>query len=672
MHVALVGAEIEENLALRYIATSLEQAGHEVVLFDFRDGGQVHEVASAVARSGAELLGLSMIFTARSREFIDLARACREHGFGGHMTAGGHFASLHAASLLADCSAIDTIIHGDGEEPMVELAASLAHPDRVLGLSYRDATGRVLDSGKRSDIARLDDRPWPRRPRQFHTYLGLPIANLLSSRGCYADCAFCSIRAFHQRSGGKRFRQRSVEAVADEMASLYHDRDVRIFNFQDDNFLVPSAAANLARYRALGEQLAIRDVSDIAIQAKGRPDCIDEEVIELLRSLGLFRMFLGVETDAVAGLVTLGRGMDRAHNHRALSILRRQQIHTCFNLLLFDPDSTIETLRHNVGFMRRQDYFPLNFCRVEIYGGTPLEARLQREGRLEGDYQGYGYQMLDVPTQRAYELFRELFWPRNFSFDGTHFGSMKLDYHLHLLRHFFPERVDESLVQQTKALLRELNEHSAALMDRILDFASSDRYEDSVAAADLLTELAVERSAVDASIRQRSEALVQHMVDRGRTEPDRRHFLRAATATAAAIALGAAAGCKKATHTHMCEAPPPPEPYRKLSEAQQKQLQALLQKQLDETLVPKLGERFPNAAELVIRIGISNTGDVQQCITHAPEQRKLVSLICDELRRAPHDVSSLDLQPNAMGYESWLQLAWPAGKVLVPEESPDS
>ena len=65
---------------------------------------------------------------------------------------------------------------------------------------------------------------------------------------------------------------------------------------------------------------------EIAIQAKGRPDCIDEEVIELLKSMGLFRLFLGVETNAVSGLVTLGRSMELADNHRALDILRRLEI----------------------------------------------------------------------------------------------------------------------------------------------------------------------------------------------------------------------------------------------------------------------------------------------------------------------------------------------------------
>jgi len=35
MRIALVGPELEENLALRYIHSSLLAAGHEAMIFDF-------------------------------------------------------------------------------------------------------------------------------------------------------------------------------------------------------------------------------------------------------------------------------------------------------------------------------------------------------------------------------------------------------------------------------------------------------------------------------------------------------------------------------------------------------------------------------------------------------------------------------------------------------------
>ena len=76
-------------------------------------------------------------------------------------------------------------------------------------------------------------------------------------------------------------------------------------------------------------------VGEIALQVKARPDSVTEPVIAALAQLGLFRVFLGVESNAVVGLVTLGRGITCDQNHRALAILREQEIHTCFNLLIF-------------------------------------------------------------------------------------------------------------------------------------------------------------------------------------------------------------------------------------------------------------------------------------------------------------------------------------------------
>jgi coproporphyrinogen III oxidase-like Fe-S oxidoreductase len=95
------------------------------------------------------------------------------------------------------------------------------------------------------------------------------------------------------------------------MAVLYHEHGVRIFNFHDDNFFLPSREDNLRRFAALRSLLDEQGVGRIAIQVKARPDSIDEEVVRSLLDLGLFRVFLGVESNAVAGLRTLGRGIWR-------------------------------------------------------------------------------------------------------------------------------------------------------------------------------------------------------------------------------------------------------------------------------------------------------------------------------------------------------------------------
>jgi len=51
MRIALVGAECEENLAVRYIHGALEQAGHDVVQVVFNDEGETERAAGELAAS---------------------------------------------------------------------------------------------------------------------------------------------------------------------------------------------------------------------------------------------------------------------------------------------------------------------------------------------------------------------------------------------------------------------------------------------------------------------------------------------------------------------------------------------------------------------------------------------------------------------------------------------
>ncbi|MRR36159.1 hypothetical protein EG829_16075, partial [bacterium] len=102
MKVALIGAELEENLGLRYMVSSLERAGHQAVIFPFNEEGEIGTVVRQVMAFGPEIAGLSMVFTGRGREFCRMAKALREGGFTGHLTSGGHFAALNCRQLLTD------------------------------------------------------------------------------------------------------------------------------------------------------------------------------------------------------------------------------------------------------------------------------------------------------------------------------------------------------------------------------------------------------------------------------------------------------------------------------------------------------------------------------------------------------------------------------------------
>jgi anaerobic magnesium-protoporphyrin IX monomethyl ester cyclase len=184
---------------------------------------------------------------------------------------------------------------------------------------------------------------------------------MMGSRGCYGSCAYCCITTLHQLAPGKRFRQRNGEGIADEMGVLYHERGTRQFVFHDDNFLVPSDSFNHARLSAFEKALKKRGIRDIALVIKCRPADANKKVLRRLKDLGLVRVFLGVEPASSEGLSDLARTQSVADSECALE--------TCV-------DATLATLRSDVAFMRRFSGNPLNFCRAEIYAGTPLGKRM--------------------------------------------------------------------------------------------------------------------------------------------------------------------------------------------------------------------------------------------------------------------------------------------------------
>ena len=625
MKIALVGAELEENLALRYIDASLKQSGHCPVIFDFHAPAQMSHLVRDVVAFDPALVGFSMVFTLRAREFVELAGLLREAGYRGHITAGGHFASFNAEQLLGDAPAFDSVLHGEGETGMVDLAAHLDRPESVLGITCRLADGRILTTPRRPAIDDLDALPWPTRPAVCHQYLGLPIANVLSGRGCYGDCHFCSINAWHRRMGGKRFRQRTTASVAGEMASLYHQRGVRIFNFHDDNFFLPDPDESRRRFAELRQHLDRAGVGHIGVQIKARPDSVDATTIASLKQLGLFRVFLGVESNAVAGLRALGRGIRREQNDAAVEILKDMGVHVTFNLLMFEPDCTLGDLADNIDFIRRHQDVPLNFCRVEVYSGTELEHRLRQADRLEGDYFGYTYRIADPRSQLAYEVFRPVFSPRNFPMGALNLQAMSVDYHLHLLKHFFPERVSGRLIRRSKDFIRRLNRNNVALLEEICRFAAEADPDDHAAVEAFSARVGAKRASFDDKMTHEADAVLALIRDRALQAHRQGRLLR--TASAAAL-LVTAAGC-----WHIYEmAPPesrpaaeePPAPPRPVVQPytpeQTQEIQRYLQQKYGPVLDRLVRQHNLEAAPVTLGLELSATGQVRKVSASSPEE----------------------------------------------------
>jgi anaerobic magnesium-protoporphyrin IX monomethyl ester cyclase len=472
--VVLVGAEYEENLSLRYLAASVAEAGFAAEIVAFNSASDFDHAVAVTLAADPIVVGISVPFQLRSRELLSMAGELRERGFSGHICVGGHFATFEYENILRDFPAIDSVVRHEGEETFAWICERVRDALPVGAHSGVVARGaETIDVGPAHRLPPLDSLPFPDRRGRPRTVLGVPTAPLVASRGCYADCSFCCIYAYGENASGARYRRRSPESVVEEMSELYHRRGIRLFLFHDDNFFLPTVVSNLARYERIADLLAREGMTDIGLVIKCRPNDVDSELFELLKSMGLVRAYVGIETNSEEGIVSLNRRISSEDNRRAMRVLRELEVYSSFNVLIFDPEATLDGIERNLDFMEAHADIPFNFCRAEVYAGTPLKRILESQGRLRGDYHAWDYEMREPRVELLFRMMLVAFNRRNFDADGIHNLNMGLRMDLEVVRRFFPEVWDEPLHDRVASLSTRVGEDSVTHMRRALHFCRS-------------------------------------------------------------------------------------------------------------------------------------------------------------------------------------------------------
>ncbi len=404
--------ETGENLGVSYLAAVLRQKGHRVKILDADlEGLKVDELARRITTTSFDVLGLSVIFASMVEPARALVGRLKDKDRY-PIVAGGHVPSLSYRAFMADLPDVDYVVRGEGEITFLKLVEGLDRgeaPGEIPGIAYR-REGEVHTTTGRSLVSDLDLLPPPARDTLGLALKGpRPAATLLSSRGCYGDCSFCSINAFYRLSEGPRWRAHSPGRVVDEMEKLHKDWGLTAVRFSDDNFIGPGRRGR-ERAEAIARELVRRRLRlDFTISC--RADDIEPDLFLLLKEAGLKQVFLGIESGVQRALDSFNKKVSVQQNRRAVEILDELGLDRVIGFILFDPDTTLDEFVRNVDFMQEigLSWQSLNsrldvMNRLEVYDGTPVAERLRREGRLQGTYTNYSYRITDVRVEAIYRL----------------------------------------------------------------------------------------------------------------------------------------------------------------------------------------------------------------------------------------------------------------------------
>ena len=289
-------------------------------------------------------------------EGLRLAALARQAG--ARVIAGGCFFGNVAPEALRT-GLIDVVVHGEGEETMVELIAALreggaAALRQVRGISFRDGE-EVVRTEPRELLSDLDRLPFPAydllpvgrygRTSRHHPAL----AAIEAGRGCPHSCEFCvlwrQMGRFSDAQPAPHFRVKSAERLLEEVRILRDRYGRRYLGWVD-----PCFNADPDIPRRLAESL-LRDGHPMGQSAWVRADCLVRDAasgaLDTCVQAGLNEIYVGIERLEPEDLRRLRKGDSPGAAVDALRILsvRHPGVFTVGTFLYGLPDDTPGSIR---------------------------------------------------------------------------------------------------------------------------------------------------------------------------------------------------------------------------------------------------------------------------------------------------------------------------------------
>ena len=325
--------EAQAPLGLMYLAAVLEEHEYNVELKNYPAVTDEETIADL---GPSELYGI----TVTSLEVPQANRfAAKIKGkFPGAKVVLGGPGAYHEE--FVDWDSIDAICKGEGEHAILEIMQDIAE-DKLRRI-YIGKPVEDLDALPLPARHLLDGRQGGNIFAYNHRYVDGDTTVILSTRGCPFKCAFCSSPFFTHNN---RFRTRSPQNVASEIAYVLREYGVRQFRFSDDMF-----TAGKRRVLELCDAIGPLDVI-WRISCRVKP--LDEEMLEAMWRAGCRELSFGIESFDDEVLTGLNKKATCQDNVRALEMSAEVGYRTRMLFMIRTPFQTRKTVEINKHWIQR-------------------------------------------------------------------------------------------------------------------------------------------------------------------------------------------------------------------------------------------------------------------------------------------------------------------------------
>ena len=267
----------------------------------------------------------------------------------------------------------------------------------VKDMIYRDSRNGIVVSEMSAErtyrfpVPRYDLFPMGLYSFPFARYA--PFASVSTNIGCPFACEYCSLSKVH-------FRERDIKNVLEELDYLKSKGYKELF-VRDSTFSV-----NKSRTKELLREM-VRAEYGFVWSCDTRIDCVDEELLGLMKQAGCHTIMFGVESGSDKILKERRKNINKEDIRKVFDWCGKLKIQTMAHFILGFPEDTEKTIKETIRFARELKCDFVSFNTFVPRLGTAIRGELNETRVTEMDSSKSEVSCCAVPLDRLLKLKRE-------------------------------------------------------------------------------------------------------------------------------------------------------------------------------------------------------------------------------------------------------------------------
>ncbi len=366
------------------LAAVIREKGYKVLILDATNlEYSVEKTVEEISRLKPDYLGITTVTLS-----VDKAGAVAEKIKrlmpGIIVIIGGAHVSSAPAETMDRLRSFDVGVIGEGEETILEV---LSHLDEgrslrdVSGVIFRE-DGAVVRNRRRPPIQSLDLLPMPAwdllqgMPKFYRpsapSYVRLPSATIVTSRGCSGNCLFCNSKALFGKL--RCFGANYVIAMINHLIRSYGIRDLSVY---DDNFILDRVRVEKICRAMIDSKMRL------TWSCYSRVDQGDAELFSLMRRAGCWQISYGIESGSQMILDFMRKGVTLEQIRKTVVATKKAGIRPRGFFMIGNIKETRETIRETIRFMNSIPLDDFHFTYFTPLPGTPAYSIADKYGTFD-------------------------------------------------------------------------------------------------------------------------------------------------------------------------------------------------------------------------------------------------------------------------------------------------